>query len=140
MEQKYYAVTTKCGHVRRKKYIEVTFAISAEDGKEAAKIGRTMPRVKHDHPMAIINVIEIAYEEYLELLENNYNDPYLKCTNKQEQNINCPDIYKIVKDLYDIEDEEDYKAKRKQRLEYLFKKRRVFDGINAQSNHRLWAH
>ena len=71
METKYYAVTTKCGHVRRNKYVEVTFAIAAESGKEAAKIGRYMPRVKHDLPMAITNVVRISYEEYLELKENN---------------------------------------------------------------------
>ena len=140
MEQRYYAVKTKCGHVRRKKYIEITFAIVAESKKEAARKGREMPRVKHDHPMAILDVLEINYEEYLELVEINSNNPYLKCKNKQEQNINCPDIYKLVKDLYEIDDEEDYKEKRKERLEYLFKKRRILDGINSQSNYRLWAH
>ena len=85
MEQKYFAVTAKCGHVRKGKYIEVTFAIVAESGKEAAKIGRTMPRVKHDHPMAILNVVELSEDDYNELYNENRNNPYLQCKNKQEQ-------------------------------------------------------
>ena len=71
----------------------VTFAIAAESGKEAAKIGRFMPRVKHDHLMAIVNVVKISYEEYLELKEKNSNDLYLQCSSRQEQNRLCPDIY-----------------------------------------------
>lgn len=140
MEQKYFAVTAKCGHVRKGKYIEVTFAIVAESGKEAAKIGRTMPRVKHDHPMAILNVVELSEDDYNELYNENRNNPYLQCKNKQEQNLTCPDLYKLVKELEEEKDELEYKEKRKERLDYLFKKRRIFDGINAQSNHRLWAH
>ena len=126
MEQKYYAVTAKCGHVRKSRYVEVTFAIAAESGKEAAKIGRFMPRVKHDHPMAIVNVVKISYEEYLELKENNSNNPYLQCTSRQEQNRLCPDIYNYVKEVKEDIDEDDYKEKRKQRLDFLFKKRKVF--------------
>ena len=138
MEQKYYAVTAKCGHVRKSKYIEVTFAIAAESGKEAAKIGRTMPRVKHDHPMAILDVVKISYEDYLELLEHNSNNPYLQCKNKQEQNISCPDIYMYVKDLYEDDIDDDYKEKRKQRLDFLFKKRKVFGGdLDVRNSFRL---
>ena len=138
MEIKYYAVTTKCGHVRKSKYVEVTFAIAAESGKEAARIGRNMPRVKHDHPMAIIDVVRISYEDYLELKENNSNNPYLKCTNKQEQNRFCPDIYDNVKNLYEENGLENYKEKRKQRLDFLFKKRKVFGGdLDIRCNFRL---
>ena len=129
MEQKYYAVTTKCGHVRKSRYVEVTFAIAAEDGKEAARIGRFIPRVKHEYPMAIVNVVRISYEDYLELKENNSNNLYLQCSSKQEQNRLCPEIYSEVKELYDDDnDKYDYKEKRKQRLEFLFKKRKVFGG------------
>ncbi len=135
MEQKYYAVTTKCGHVRRNKYIEVTFAIAAEDGKKAAEIARNMPRVKHDDPMAIIDVIKLSYEDYLKLLEINSNNPYLKCKNKQEQNFSCPDIYKSVKDMF-IKDD-DYKEKRNERIAYLFKKRKVFDKAEARLSYAM---
>jgi len=138
METKYYAVTTKCGHVRRNKYVEVTFAIAAESGKEAAKIGRYMPRVKHDLPMAITNVVRISYEEYLELKESNSNNPYLQCTNRQEQNRLCPDIYNYVKEVKEDIDEDDYKEKRKQRLDFLFKKRKVFGvDFDIRNNFRL---
>lgn len=139
MENKYYAVTTKCGHVRRSRYVEVTFAIEAESGKEAAKIGRYMPRVKHDHPMAIVNVEKISYEEYLELKENNSNDLYLKCSSRQEQNRLCPEIYNKVKELYEDEiDELEYKERRKERIEFLFKKRKVLGKVfDVRNNLRL---
>ena len=138
METKYYAVTTKCGHVRRSKYVEVTFAIAAESGKEAARIGRDMPRVKHDLPMAIINVVRISYEEYLELKENNSNNPYLQCSSRQEQNRLCPDIYNYVKEVNEVLEDDDYKEKRKQRLDFLFKKRKVFGvDFDIRNNFRL---
>ena len=103
-EIKYYAVTAKCGHVGKGKYIEVTFAIEATSGKEAAKIGRMMPRVKRDHPQAIISVERINLEEYIELVNSNAENPYLQCKNKQEQNAACPELYKEVKELYQIID------------------------------------
>lgn len=138
METKYYAVTTKCGHVRRSRYVEVTFAIAAESGKEAAKIGRYMPRVKHDHPMAIINVVKISYKDYLELKENNSNNLYLKCFSRQEQNRLCPEIYENVKKLYDENDKYDYQEKRHQRIEFLFKKRKAFSGdLDVRNDFRL---
>lgn len=82
-----YKVIAKCGHVGRKNYIPITFAIKANDGKEAAKIARTIPRVKHHHKDAIINVKKIDISEYLKIKEQNNNDPYLGCKSKQEQNL-----------------------------------------------------
>lgn len=35
--EKYFMVIAKCGHVGRKNYIPVKFAVVAESGKEAAK-------------------------------------------------------------------------------------------------------
>lgn len=92
---KYYIVKAKCGHVGRNKYIVIDFPVIAETGKEAAKKARKYPRVKHDQKDAIINVIEVSYDEYLECLENNNNDMYLKCKNKQEQN-RIEDIYERI--------------------------------------------
>ena len=134
-----YEVKCKCGHVGKKNYIVIAFAVIAEDGKEAARIGRFMPRVKHDHPMAIVNVVRISYEDYLELKENNSNNLYLQCSSRQEQNRLCPEIYSEVKELYDDDnDEYEYKEKRKQRLEFLFKKRKVFGGdLDIRNNFRL---
>lgn len=88
----YYAVTTICGHVGRKNYIVITFPVQCESKKEAAKIARYFPRVKHDRKDAIKSVEEITYEEYESLLEKNRNDSYLKCKNKQEQRIYCKDL------------------------------------------------
>ncbi len=92
---KYYIVKAKCGHVGRNKYIVIDFPVAAETGKEAAQKARYFPRVKHDQKDAIINVIEVSYDEYIECLENNNNDMYLKCKNKQEQN-RIEDIYERI--------------------------------------------
>lgn len=134
--KKYFAVTTRYGHVRKGKYIEITFAIAAESGKDAAIIGRAMPRVKRDNPMAIVDVKELSYEDYLILLEDNNNNPYLKCKNKQEQNMYCPNIYKDIKELYEEIDSFEYREKRRERIEYLFKKRKIL-GDTLRCSHRL---
>ena len=57
--EKYYMVIAKCGHVGRKNYIPVKFAVVAESGKEAAKKVRQFPRVKHDHKDAISIVKDV---------------------------------------------------------------------------------
>lgn len=84
MEQ-YYKVTAKCGHVGRGHYIEISFAVRAESGKQAAALARKFPRVKHDHPDAIRDVQLISRAEYLALLSENDADPYLHCSNVQQQ-------------------------------------------------------
>lgn len=81
----YYEVIAKCGHVGRNKYVPIKFGIMAESGKEAARIVRQFPRVKHDHKDAILKVTKIDYERYLEIFEVNANDPYLKCYSKHQQ-------------------------------------------------------
>lgn len=116
MEKKYYAVETKCGHVGRGKYTIITFAISAENGKEAAKIGRWMPRVKHHHKFCILSVKEITYDEYLVLFEENKNNPYLQCESIQDQNAMCPNIYFEIYDLYNKEDKVLSEEKRNARV------------------------
>lgn len=75
--KKYYEVIAKCGHVGKKHYVPVKFAVIAEDGKEAAKMVRDFPRVKHDHKDAILNVSKIDCERFQEIVEMNGNDPYL---------------------------------------------------------------
>ena len=120
--KKYFAVTTKCGHVGRKYYLPVTFPVVAESGKEAARLGRDIPRVKHAHKDAILDVREISYEEYLILVDENNNNMYLKCENKQQQKSWCVNIKDLV-----LEDEHNKKLcyskeKRKERVEYQQKK------------------
>ena len=85
--KKYFMVIAKCGHVGRKNYIPIKFAVVAESGKDAAKKVRQFPRVKHNHKDAILDVRCITLEEFLEIKEINDKDPYLKCHSKQEQNL-----------------------------------------------------
>lgn len=93
-EGKYmYAVTTKCGHVKRRRYMKITFPIIAETKKEASEIGRYSPRVKHDHKDAVLDVRQINKKEYDKLEEINSNDPYLKMKNSSMQ--------KDIQDLVD---------------------------------------
>lgn len=85
MKSKFFRVTCKCGHVGRQFFIRIDFSVNADSRKEAAKIARNIPRVKHDHKDAILNCVEIDYEEYQIIQKINNNDPYLKCKNPQEQ-------------------------------------------------------
>lgn len=82
---KYYEVKAKCGHVGRKYYLLKTFAVKANNGKDAAKIVRDFPRVKHHHKDAIRELREIDKERYYEILNNNHKDPYFFCHNVQDQ-------------------------------------------------------
>ena len=81
----YYLVRTKCGHVGKNHYVEITFPIKAETGKDAARIARQIPRVKHHHWDAIIDCRKVAREEYEKQVRINNNDPYLQIKSKQEQ-------------------------------------------------------
>ncbi len=101
-----YEVCAKCGHVGRNRYVEKTFAVKAENGKEAASIVRKFPRVKHDYKDAIKYVIKINEERFFEIKENNSLDPYFTCKNVQEQRARCE---------LDIKDEE--QVIRKARME-----------------------
>lgn len=85
MKSKFFRVTCKCGHVGRQFFIRIDFPVNADSGKEAAEIARSIPRVKHDHKDAILNCVEIDFEEYQIIQKINNNDPYLKCKNPQEQ-------------------------------------------------------
>ena len=98
----YYQVEAKCGHVGRNNYILKKFYICACNAKEAATIVRYMGRVKHHHKDAIRNVLEIEYEEYLDGVETNNNDPYFKVDNPVDQRLLC-----------EFNDEEIYKEKEK---------------------------
>jgi hypothetical protein len=93
-EGKYmYAVDTKCGHVGRHRYMPITFPIVAESKKDAARIGRQLPRVKHDHKFAVLEVRQITLKRYEEIQYKNKNNPYLKMKSSYQQ--------KEFKDLID---------------------------------------
>ena len=85
MKSKFFRVTCKCGHVGRQFFIRIDFPVNADSKKEAASLARDFPRVKHNHKDAILNCVEIDYEEYIILQKINNNDPYLKCKCPQEQ-------------------------------------------------------
>ena len=124
MTKKYYRVVAKCGHVGINQYVPIAFGIIAENGKDAARIARKMPRVKHDHKDAILSVEEISKKIYEEIRKINANDPYLRCHSIQEQNATC--------DLNDrlIPETQKNKANsnnRKERLEYKAKKRKAIN-------------
>ncbi len=84
--ERFYKVTCKCGHTgSRKTYIPITFAIKANNGKEAAAKARQIPRCKHHHKDCIQDVVECTYDEYLEQIKINNLNPYLSCKCIQEQ-------------------------------------------------------
>lgn len=82
---KYYAVEAKCGHVGKNNCIYKTFAVIADNGREAAGYVRYLPRVKHDHRDAIVSVTEIDKDEYSLMKTVNDSDPFFKCKNIQQQ-------------------------------------------------------
>ena len=124
--KKYYEVIAKCGHVGRKNYIPVKFAVVAESGKEAAKKVRQFPRVKHNHKDAILDVRCITLEEFLEIKERNNNDSYLKCHSKQEQNLIVNLSERMVDDLHNVKQVFDKQA-RLDRVAYKIKKTKILE-------------
>ncbi|MCD4827450.1 MAG: leucine-rich repeat domain-containing protein [Acholeplasmataceae bacterium] len=90
---KKYIVTVKGGHVGRTHYIPLNFAISATSKKEAARRAREIPRVKHHHKDAILDVRAVTNEEYKKQIEINSKDPFLKVKSKRQQ--------KEIKDIVD---------------------------------------
>lgn len=142
MELKFYRVTCKCGHVGRGCYILIDFPVKAYSKKDASRIARDIPRVKHHHKDAIINCREIDYEEYSIVQKINNCDPYLKCKNIQQQR-DIEDLhsrilfenktaekrnkrenisYKIKKQQYELIDEEyeEFKGRRGERYVFAY--------------------
>lgn len=81
---KYFAVTCRCGHVGNGNFIPFTFAVAADSILEAQKKAVSIPRVKHDSALAIINSKEISFEDFTMLQKKNALDPYLKAKNKKD--------------------------------------------------------
>ena len=103
----FYEVKAKCGHVGKKYYYEGTFYEVAEDGKQAASNARIRPRVKHNHPDAILSVKKITLEEYLYGKQQKNEEIYFKCENVQDQNIFWKEIENKVfpEERYLVEEE-----------------------------------
>lgn len=121
-ETRYYAVETKCGHVRRSNFIRITYAVKATSKSEAASIARFIPRVKHDKKDAIFSVREISYEEYIDICQTNNKDPYLNVHSKQDQNLYCVGL----EDRIEKEDRNEVNYNRKERITYKKKKYQSF--------------
>ena len=92
-----YQVSAKCGHVGRSNFVVKEFPVKANDGREAAKLVRNFPRVKHHQKDAILDVFEISVEEFESLRERNSNDPYFQCTNVPEQRMYEEIVYPEIK-------------------------------------------
>jgi hypothetical protein len=82
---KLYVVSVKGGHVGRHRYMPIEFPIKATSKKEAASIARARPRVKHDHPDAILSVTHVTEEVFMDTVRRNREDPYLHVRSKHEQ-------------------------------------------------------
>jgi len=80
----FYKVTAMCGHVGKRHYVPINFAVIAPSGKEAARKTRSFPRVKHDRKDAIIQCSEVSEEEYRKIRAINDNDPYLKARSRYD--------------------------------------------------------
>ena len=129
----YYLVLCKCGHVSRKFYMPIEFCIIAENGREAAKIAREIPRVKRHHKDAILSVSKVSKEEFDYQNMVNKIDPYLLCKSKHEQN----EIYYLLKDRlipetnYERRDVSKYKKRKVnlfiQEKKYLLDSRFIYD-------------
>ena len=118
--KKYFKVNAKCGHVGRKKFINIDFAVVASNAKEAAAKARMFGRVKHHYKDAINSVEEISLDEFVMLIETLKNDPYILCDNIQDQR-RIEDLYERV-NCYDIEDE-----KKDRCVEYKIKKQKILE-------------
>lgn len=105
----FFKVRAKCGHVGRNHYILKWFYVRTIDGKDAAKIVRNTPRVKHHHKDAIREVIEIQFEEFSRGIRAMNEDMYFKVHNSTDQRLlNVFYKEKIYNEMKDIK----YKKKR----------------------------
>lgn len=98
VEDKYYIVKAKCGHVGRDKYIPIEFPIMAKSKTEAATIVRKKARVKKDHKDAILSVEEVDKKAFDNQQFCNEHDPYLNVRSKHDQNKIMPLIYFRLKE------------------------------------------
>ena len=84
-DRKYFKVIAKCGHVGKRHYIPIAYAVVAKSAHEASQAVMKYRRVKKHMKSAIISCAEISKEDYNTLKEENDNNPYLHCkVNKDE--------------------------------------------------------
>ena len=134
MEQNYYLVEAMCGHVGKRRYIPIKFAIIAENGKEAAKIARNIPRVKHDNKYAILQVEKVNYDTFQNQVNKNKEDQYLNwrdcryCETFNQEDIQERIISYVGKNRKK-EKEKRYDRRKEQRREEMYIKLRIQEAI-----------
>lgn len=133
----YFEVIAKCGHVGKGYYIPISFAIIARNRSDAANVTRNKARVKHDRPDAIIAVNRLTKEEYEELKRQNEADPYLNCTNIQQQREIEGLEARIKVDEYQISRRKRKYAKEKC-TEYKLKKAKILDKQKKDEMHEFY--
>lgn len=101
MENKFYIVEAKCGHVGRNNYIVKSFATKTTSPSEAAQKARQFGRVKHHWKDAIVSVRECTEEEYLAQVAANSSDPYFAARSIQEQRMTCGELNGITPRIAD---------------------------------------
>jgi len=89
---KYFMVTAKCGHVGKNNYYKGTLFFKADDARQAAKLARDCPRVKHDQKDAILSVTEIDWIIFEAGRELNHSIHYYTCESVQEQRMYFSEI------------------------------------------------
>ncbi len=85
MENHYYEIIAKCGHVGTGRYIDKRFIRKASNKKEAVEKVLQAPRVKKHLKNAITSIREITKEEATYIYINIINkDTYLHATNSRQ--------------------------------------------------------
>lgn len=126
---KYFVVTAKMGHVGRHNYYRGRLYIATSNKKEAARLARGVPRVKHDRKDAIIDVVEIDFSSYVAGQEENRQIAYFSCTCPQEQRAYFHQIEDDVflEESYEKRLLEDKRTAQHRYLNKTSKTRRVFN-------------
>ncbi len=124
---RYFKVTAKCGHVGKVFYYPGDLFIKAENGRDAARVARNMPRVKHDHKDAILNVEEIDWETYRAGKKDARKNPYFFCESVQQQLEYWDEIgSRLLADDYN-EKEKSKKVSRKHSLRHVYNADPLYD-------------
>ena len=135
----YYEVIAKCGHVGKKHYVPIKFAVIANDGKEAAKLVRQFPRVKHNHKDAILSVKKIDREKYDKIVQMNNKDPYLQCHSRNEQNLIINLYERLEEDPHNKKAKYDKQA-RLDRIAYKMKKTKILEKFSLEDSEYVYAY
>ncbi|MCI5820157.1 MAG: hypothetical protein MRZ86_06200 [Acidaminococcus sp.] len=74
----YFRVIAKCGNLGKRAYVPISFAVKAQNAKEAVEVAKNQPYVRKDFASPIISITEIDKESYEYLVAVNQNDPFFK--------------------------------------------------------------